>query len=274
MITIMDRPKNYFGESMEEWLDGVFDPKDKVKTAIGLLKTLPINGCITGSCWLGEYDPVTWGSDIDLFVYSETELVKAIDLMLYGLKLKPGQGTERTDKQEEVKLNMLRQSGLNYKTGITSYKFYHDDIKVNVTYKTMKHAGKRVPLTNCPSVLLSFDMSIIMQGYDIQSHTFFDMRPANVDTNVAIPNPLRDHNCSMWNVDKWIRQFDRVVKYYNRGYDTRPMAEFYLDMIDKCIEDGYLFDNSDGQKMFETFSEEFTERRNIIHEWLEEHKED
>jgi hypothetical protein len=65
-----------------------------------------------------------------------------------------------------------------------------------------------------------------------------------------------------------------VVKYYDRGYDTRPMAEFYLKMIDECIEAGCLFDSDESHEAFDMFSEEFLVKRAVIADWLEDHKED
>jgi hypothetical protein len=65
-----------------------------------------------------------------------------------------------------------------------------------------------------------------------------------------------------------------VVKYYNRGFDTRPMARFYLDMIDECISAGCLFDSEESQEAFENFSSEFVEKRAAIADWYDAHKED
>lgn len=250
--------------------------KEKIKEVIDVVRCLPIDGCITGSCFLPNFDPDAWGStpDVDVFVYSENELIKAVNIAEHGLKMTPGKGTERSEKQERWKLNRLYQSGLNRKLGITTYTFYCEGVMINFTYKQTKKSGRWVPLINAPSVLMSFDMSIVMQGYDIKSHVMFDLRPDDVPANVAVPNPLRDHDCMMWTVSKWIRQFDRVVKYYSRGFDTRPMAEFYLQMIDECIDAGCLFDSEESIQAFDSFSEEFIEKRAQIADWLEAHKED
>ena len=143
---------------------------------------------------------------------------------------------------------------------------------LNFTFKQRKFHGRWIPILDTPGVLQSFDMSIVMQGYDIKHHVMYDMRVGRWD--VAVPNPLRDHDCVMWTVAKWVRQFDRVVKYYNRGFDTRPMAKFYLDMIDECIEAGCLFDSEESKAAFESFSEEFLEKRAQIADWYDTHKED
>lgn len=276
MIEVMSKPREYDGKKLSE----VFEDHNsdtllkKILDTIDTVKTLPIDGCITGSCWLPNYDPDSWGStpDVDVFVFSELELIKAVTLAQYALGMKPGKGSDRSEKQEIWKLNRLMNNGLNRKIGITTYTFYCEGVMLNFTFKQRKVRGHWMPLSSTADVLQSFDMSIVMQGYDIKSHVFYDMRAG--DPMVATPNPLRDHDCVMWTVAKWIRQFDRVVKYYDRGFDTRPMAQFYLDMIDECIDAGCLFDSEESQQAFTNFSEEFLAKRAQIADWLEEHKED
>ena len=276
MLTLEDKPQEYDGSTMSERFaaDGATTTREKIASAIELIKTLPINGCITGSCLLPGFGPDGWGSvpDVDVFVFGEDELVSAIEIARHALKMVPGSGTERSRKQEEWKLDRLKQAGLNYKIGITTYKFWCEGVILNFTFKQRKFHGRWIPILDTPGVLQSFDMSIVMQGYDIKHHVMYDMRVGRWD--VAVPNPLRDHDCVMWTVAKWVRQFDRVVKYYNRGFDTRPMAKFYLDMIDECIEAGCLFDSEESKAAFESFSEEFLEKRSQIADWYDTHKED
>lgn len=279
MIHIEDRSRSTTFEkdkSLSQYFSDGISLKEKIKTTIEVIKNMPIRGCITGSCFLPGFDPDAWGTtpDIDVFVYSEDDLVRACTLAEYSLNMEPGKGTDRTKKQEQWKLNRLYTHGLNYKIGITTYTFYCDGIMINFTFKQSRNQGRWIPLITCPEVLMSFDMSIVMQGYDIQSNVMFDLRPDNVPVTTAIPNPLRDQDCMMWTVAKWIRQFDRVIKYYNRGFDTRPMAQFYLDMIDECIDAGCLFDSEESQEAFTNFSEEFLAKRTVIADWLDEHKED
>lgn len=276
MLKLEPKPGKYNGMTMAEKFaeDGAVSTKEKIASAIELVKTLPIDGCITGSCLLPGFDPDGWGTvpDIDVFVFGEDELVSATEIARYALKMEPGSGTQRSNQQEEWKLARLKQAGLNHKIGVTTYKFFYDGVILNFTFKQRKHHGRWVPILDTPGVLQSFDMSIVMQGYDIKHHVFYDLRVG--DPKVAIPNPLRDHDCIMWTVAKWVRQFDRVVKYYNRGFDTRPMAKFYLDMIDECIDAGCLFDSEESQEAFESFSKEFMEKRATIADWYENHKED
>lgn len=276
MIHVEKEIKFKPGITMHEALEPCSSMLEKIDTAIMVVKDMPIRGCITGSCFLPGFDPDAWGStpDVDVFVYSEADLVRAITFAEHALKMKPGTGSERSEKQERWKIGRLFKSGLNYKLGITTYKFYSDGVVLNFTYKMTKEHGRWVPITDAPGVLRSFDMSIVLQAYDIESHIMYDLRPDNVPVTTAIPNPMRDHDCVMWTVSKWVRQFDRVVKYYSRGFDTRPMAEFYLKMIDECIDAGCLFDSDESHEAFDAFSEEFLAKRAVIADWLEDHKED
>lgn len=276
MLRVCEKPKQYNCMTLHDNFS-VYECstlKEKISRAIEVLKTLPINGCITGSCLLPVFEPDEWGStpDVDVFVYGETELVRAVTIAQYALDMTPGTGSQRSKEQEEWKLNRLFENGVNYKIGITTYKFFCDGVVINFTFKQTKNHGRWVPIISAPEVLRSFDMSILMQGYDIKQHVFYDMR--GEDVFVARPNPLRNQDCVMWTVQKWICQFDRVVKYYGRGYDTRPMAKFYLEMIDQCIEVGCLFDSSESNELFESMSKEFLEKRAVIADWYDEHKED
>lgn len=248
--------------------------KDKIDVLIDTVKTMPIDGCITGSCYLPTFDPEGWETepDVDVFVYNEVQLARAITLAQYVLDMKPGKGTDRSMMQEEWKIGRFFKDGQNKRIHITTETFYCEGVMLNITYKETKVRDRWVPCCSVESVLKSFDMSIVMQGYDIATHTFHDLRSS--DPMVATPNPMRRHDCMSWTVRKWIRQFDRVIKYYNRGFDTRPLAKFYLDMIDQCLEMGCLFDSEESQAAFDEFSKEFQEKRSDIEAWLNEHEED
>ena len=98
-------------EPASEYLKGCHTLKAKIECLIDIVKTMPINGCITGSCFLPGFDPDAWGStpDVDVFVYSEADLMKAIDYTMYQLKMKPGTGTDRSEQQERWKLDRLQK---------------------------------------------------------------------------------------------------------------------------------------------------------------------
>ena len=250
---------------------------EQIATAIQELKDSDIVGCISGSAMTNQ-DFETWASvpDVDLFVYEKTQMIYAADLLMMKL------GYEPAHKREAWKLDRMRRGydaarkGTQWK--VSTLKFVRDGLVVNVTWKP--GCDK---LTN---VLSSFDMSIIMIGYDIDKKVGLDLRcgwegMVFDDDNhkwsdspmVAVPNPLRSQKFELYEVAMWVRQFDRVIKYWDRGFDTRPMAEFYIKAISEVIDAGSLFETEASIKAYEGFVSEFEPVREKMVTWLKD-KED
>lgn len=245
----------------------------EIKDTIELLKELPINGCITGSSMIPEADFDAWTSkpDIDVFVYSDMQLLFVSTMLMTGY------GFEPASKAEEKKLEWLREGGINKKAPLTTIKVKNGDVVVNLTWKKWK--------TSVVSVLASFDMSCIMIGYDIPFSWGIDMRTKDVkifddrenrwsdDPNVSVPNPMRKQNADRYTAAMWVRQFDRVIKYWQRGVDTRPMAKFYVDLINEVIETGSVFQSEKDIAGYEEFVEMYAPLRDRMEQWLKD-KED
>lgn len=242
---------------------------EAIDSAIAELKESGINGCITGSCLLDE-DFDTWDEapDIDLFVYSEPSMIHAI-CTLEHMGYVPG-GKDKKKAGEELKRKWLIETGLNRNMGLSTIMYEKDGVYVNVTMKRNNNS--------VVEVLANFDMSIVMKGYDIPTGFMCDLRTQDGgDVKVATPNKLKralyDHP-SRFDVWRALRQWNRVVKYYNRGFDTRPMARFYLDRIDEVLEAGAVFGSDKDVESFEEMAPEFREMKDTITKWLEEHEED
>ena len=245
---------------------------EKIKETIEIIKTMDINGCITGSSLL-DVDFDTWESvpDIDVFVYNEYQLQHAVDMFMHN-------GFEPLNNGEIWKIDRLHNEGVNRKMPLTTIKLKRDEVIVNLTWKWSR--------TSLFGVLQSFDMSIIMRGIDIPTGCEIDLRcgwPGMVkqdpkglwspDPNVAYPNPLRKQDADMYTVEQWVRQFDRCIKYWNRGFDTRPMAQFYIDLITSVIEKGKLFSTERADEAFNEFVEVYTPVRQTMIDWLDARKE-
>lgn len=249
------------------------EPGTRMARLILTINELMLSGldaCITGSSIAviesNFADVEDWSSvpDVDVFCYSEATQAAMIQYVKYQMRGKPGKGDEVTRKQEEWKVERILRGKQSKDSPISSVTLTtRDNVKVNVTLKK-----------NCTSlarVIESFDMSIVMVGIDIKTGVMLDLRG---DPRVATPNKLRQFDTSLWNVAHWTRQFDRVLKYYSRGFDTRPMARFYLDAIDECLAQGKMFTSEKYLKMYDEFTTEFTQTRARISEWLGEHDDD
>lgn len=242
----------------------------KINRAIERIKKSDIHGCITGSSMTGEnFDDWASTPDIDVFVYGRYELMYAVGYLL-------GTGEfQYKSSGEETKVNWMRDGSSNKKYNLDTVKLVSDGIELNITYKR--------GCSSLLNVLSSFDMTIIMVGYDIQRKVFVDLRtgtgapdpdlkwPAN--KHIAYPNPMLLVHDTVFDVAYATRQFDRVIKYWDRGFDTRPMAKFYIDKIDSVIEKGAQFKTEKSIDIYNEFVEEQTAMKEKIQQWLQD-KED
>jgi len=238
--------------------------KEEIRKVHRELLASDIQGCMTGSSLLDE-DFDTWDQapDVDVFVYGESQMVHAIDYLTMKLGFTPGKYDKAATAGEKWKVDRILSGRYRKDAPVNTVSLIRDDVTVNISMK--RHQ------TSVVDVISNFDMSIIMVGIDIPTGYKMDLRGADIHT--AVPNPLRPVKYELVNTSYWIRQFDRVMKYWNRGFDTRPMARFYLDLIDKTLADGCLFKSEASQKMYEQFSEEFAEIHSKIETWLKD-KED
>jgi len=247
---------------------------EQINAAIEELKATDIEGCITGSTMTRlNFDEWAEKPDIDVFVYRKAGLLYAADLLMMKL------GYEPLSEGEAWKLERVRSGDYDQKNNkLATLKFKRGDVIVNVTYKYGK--------SNMFAVLSSFDMSIIMVGYDIQRNILLDLRVGwdgmvPEDPNgmwsksiwTAVPNPLRKQDTDMYGTEMWVRQFNRVIKYWDRGFDTRPMARFYVKAINRVLEKGQLFNTDRSAEAYAAFESTYVPLRDRMQAWLEE-KED
>lgn len=236
-----------------------------------------IDGCITGSSLAENWDvdEAEVKPDIDIFTYSPYAMVHAIDVLEYKLGLAPGGDEVSSDKGEAWKAKKMRTSGRGFGRDLATCKFTDGTVTVNVSNRK----GERSAM----DVIARFDMSIVLQAYDIPSGSLIDMRcvqpkadlvdvikSTGGDPMVAVPNPFRSFDGTTWNASKWLRQWDRVIKYWNRGFDTRPMARFYSNMIKEVIGGGSLFKTEASKQAYQEFVDEYSELGTKIDEWIKE----
>jgi hypothetical protein len=219
-----------------------------------------ISGCITGGCLLPDKNLWSTKPDVDIFCYSSTGQVQAVTTLLaLGYKL-----SSELDKWK-WKNQVKRDFDTSKKQRFVTLKLDNpdNDIQVNISW----HSGRTTPL----SVIGQFDLSIIMKCIDIQSGVTHDLtcvyEKLGASPTKAIFNPNNEINLAALDIFDamfWTRQFDRCIKYWDRGYDTRQPAQYYLDLIDKKLS-VVLFENS--EKVATLFTE-LKERREKIATWL------
>ena len=132
--------------------------------------------------------------------------------------------------------------------------------------------GRRYCITTASQIIESFDMNLTMIAYDIRHKKTIDLRDScGMSKRVGVPNPYRDWDVTPWKLKMWLRQWNRVIKYWNRGFDTRPMARFYLGKLDEVLAMPNLFPANDEEEKsaWEVATEGLEEMRDTISKWLE-----
>lgn len=244
------------------------------------LVSTDINGCITGSSLTGrDFDQWSVTPDIDVFCYSPFAMVHAIDVCEYQLGLEPGGDDDSTPTGERWKAAKMRTNGIGKGRDLATCKYTDGTVTVNVSHRRYQRSAM--------DVIARFDMSIDMVALDIPSGTTLDMRTCSMkedvrrfvegylpglepDPMVAVPNPFREFDGTTWNAAKWLRQWDRVVKYWGRGFDTRPMALFYRGMLREIVDGGCLFKTEASKAAYEEFVAEFSDLDERIKTWLQD----
>jgi len=234
--------------------------KEQQEKAIAYLKTLDIDGCMTGSCLLGYFE----GSDIDVFCYSEASFTK----LLYTLSFNPMFSI--IDKIEKWKFNDWCNSSYKSsikKMGICTIKFHWNlCMPVNIIFKEKAN--------NIFSVLSSFDMDIIAKGYDLMSKQYLDLtEKGKAHDKIATWNKWNPtfNNPNVWNINRILRQFKRVIKYQNRGYDTDLITKKYLEILNDILSYENIFNSSKVDEKVTSVKESSTILIAILNKWLETH---
>ena len=232
--------------------------KEQIDNAIGIIKNLEINGCITGSVML-DYFP---GADIDVFVYDIPSFNKLLFFMHYNNLF------QILDKLEKHKFNEYinhNQSSID-KLGLITIKFkYNLCVDVNVVYKKF--------FSNIFNVISSFDMDIIATGYDIQTQKTLSLR----ETTGMVGTWNRWNNNfyktdSFWSCKKLLRQFERVVKYTQRGYDVSSVTNKYIELTEGIISMDNFYKTEKGEKFFNDTIEEFKIVLKVLYSWKKDQK--
>lgn len=229
------------------------------KLALEYLKTLDVEGCITGSCLLEYFE----GSDIDVFCYSEASFTKLLYTLHFNpmfLLLEPIEKWKFKDYTESNYKGSLK------KLGLITIKFkYNTCIDVNVIFKDKNHSAF--------DVLQSFDMDIICKAYDIKTKQILDLTNGSTITKIASFNKWNNtfYNPNLWAVSRVLRQFDRTVKYYRRGYNTDPMVLKYIELLQGMLEYENIFTSDKMDEKMLSVKTNAPILIKILQQWLETH---
>ena len=106
-----------------------------------------------------------------------------------------------------------------HKIGLITIKFkYNLCVDVNVVFRKTNY--------NVFDVISNFDISLICKGYDIKTGKTLDLSEYNGD-KVGTWNKWNKsyYQPDIWDTKRLMRQFSRVAKYEERGYDLISVTD-------------------------------------------------
>lgn len=168
----------------------------------------------------------TWEvqTDIDIFAYNNISQASIVQSFLDA-------GWRPDGKIEEFKANRIRFWEPSKKYSLQTVKLKYADCFPIVNISWRKNC------TDCIEVIKNFDMDYLMVSMDLKTGVFCDLRGEN--HHVAHVNKYNNRFDPIEaEPTYWYRQFERCPKGWNRGIDTRPVAEQYAAWIRKALEVG------------------------------------
>jgi hypothetical protein len=226
--------------------------KEQINSAIEILKEQKINGCITGSALLEYFE----GQDIDLFVYDKSSFNKLLFFMHYNSMFNILDPLEKYKFDEYINND---KSSLE-KLGLITIKFkYNLCVDVNVIYKKFHK--------NCFDVLSNFDLDIITTGYDIKTKETLSLRQTTGKVGTWNKWNNSFHETDFWSTKRLLRQFERVIKYTERGYDLSAVTDKYIEIIKEIIKKENFYKSEKGTAYFTENIEQFEIVLKILQNW-------
>ena len=199
---------------------------------------------------------------VDVFTYDEAAFTKLL-FTLYHNKMFLLLDPIEKWKFEDWTTNPYK--GSLKKLGLITIKFkYNMSIDVNIIFKEKNKS--------IFDVLSTFDLDIIAKGYDLKSKKILDLSESNGNKatwnkwNTAFYNP------NIWAVSRILRQFERVIKYYNRGYNTDEVAIKYREILESMLEYENIFNSEKVDEKVETVKRNSKILIEILNKWLEKHE--
>ena len=229
-----------------------------MENAVAFLKEQDVNACITGSCLLEYFE----GADVDVFCYDEAAFTKLL-FTLYHNKMFLLLDPLEKWKFEDWTTNPYK--GSIKKLGLITIKFkYNMCIDVNVIFKERQ--------TSVFDVISNFDLDIISVGYDLKSKKTLNLSE-NLPNKTATWNKWNKnfYTSNIWSIGRILRQFLRIVKYYNRGYNTDEVAIKYKEIIIEILEYENIFKSDKVDEKIKSFKENSKILIKIIDKWLDTH---
>lgn len=227
--------------------------KEHIDNALKILKEQDVEGCITGSCLLDYFE----GQDVDVFMYNESSFNQLLFFMHYNPMFQILDPLELHKFNNYIKNNDSSLKNL----GLITIKFkYNLLVDINVIFKKFNK--------NLFDVISNFDLDIIATGYDIKTGKTLSLRETTGMTGTWNKwNNSFYKEGDFWSVKRLLRQFERVIKYTQRGYDLTSVTDKYLEIVENVIKLENFYKSTKGVAFFEANIKQFEIVFEILKDW-------
>lgn len=226
--------------------------REQIDNAIELLKKQDVNGCITGSVLLDYFE----GADIDLFMYDKSSFNKLLFFMHYNSMFTILDPLELHKFNEYINDDKSSLESI----GLITIKFkYNLCIDVNVVFKKFHK--------NIFDVLSNFDLDIIASGYDIKSKQYLSLRESTGKEGTWNKWNTSYYKSDLWSCKRLLRQFSRVVKYTERGYNLDEVTDKYISLIEDILAKDNVYKSEKGTLFYDKTQKEFEIVLKILQLW-------
>lgn len=228
---------------------------------LNILKQQDIDGCITGSIMLGFQKDWKDQQDIDLFCYDKPSFNKLLFFMHYNPMFQILNNLEKYKFDEFVNSDKSSLDSI----GLITIKFkYNLLIDVNVVLKKFQN--------NIFDVLSNFDLDIIAQGYDIKTKRTLSLRETTNLNGTWNKWNKSFYNPNQWECKRFLRQFLRICKYTERGFDLTSVTDKYISMIEEILSKDNVYTSQRGVSFYEKTQKEFNILLKILKLWKKNQK--
>ena len=233
--------------------------KEHIDNVISLLKKQDINACITGSCLLDYFE----NQDVDVFCYDKPSFNKLLFFMYYNPMFTILDPLEKHKFEDYINNDKSSLEQL----GLITIKFkYNLLIDINVVFKKFQK--------NCFDVIANFDLDIIATGYDIKTGKTLSLRETTGMIGSWNKWNTSFYKFDFWSIKRLLRQFERVVKYTDRGYDLTSVTDKYISIIETILKSENVYKSEKGTKYFDDTMEQFEIVLKILKIWKKDLKMD
>ena len=120
-------------------------------------------------------------------------------------------------------------------------------------------------------VLSTFDLNIICKGFDLKTKKILDLtdNPGKIADynkwNLTFESP------DIWSISRLLRQFMRVIKYHERGYNTDKVVLKYKSILENLMQFENIYNSVLVDQKVDNIKTNGKILIAIMDKWLENH---